>query len=177
MRPNAEFEKLVFALTFVAVRSRRNGQCYRGVVARKCSIVEGGIADQLGKPYGVFNGVSTIVLLGDDNPGVLQCWVRDDVGIYCFVTAELDHEVLLVDCRDREYLTIGTVYHAKIIIRSRYRVLERDRALTIFAFFPVTAPKRQLDQVVIVESQRDEYEDKWYNNEGNKSLKISDQHG
>src|SRR4051812_28655098 len=97
MRTNVECKVRQISQTFVA-----RGGCYRqdqwGLYAPKHAILEDRITGQLGKPYSVFDGA--LLLLGNNNPGVVQNWMRDNTGIHRFLFAELNREVLLVRCRD-----------------------------------------------------------------------------
>src|SRR2546423_14402016 len=103
MRTNAERKVRQLAVTFVA-RGRRYRENHRRVYTPKLTILEDRITDQLGKPYGIFH--RALLLLGNNNPGVVQCWVRDDIGIHRLLSAELDQKVLFVRCRDREHLAM-----------------------------------------------------------------------
>lgn len=180
MRTNVECEVRQIAVTFVA-RGRRYREDHRGIYTPKPTILEDRITDQLGKPYGGFH--RALLLLGNNNPGVVQCWVRDDIGIHRLLSAELDQKVLFVRCRDREHLTVhpldiainGILWQAldlptwlQCLFGCRCR--DRKAALRLFRMLafcvygegisrPEAALKWPGDQPFVVESQNDKYED------------------
>ena len=139
MRANVECKVLHLTLTLIAnkAQGRRNRQGHRGILASKNAILEDRIADQLGTPYSVFHRAS--LLLRNNNLGVFQDGVRDNIGIRPFLITEVDQEVLFGRSGDREHLTMrllgivinGMLYvflnRARAILLCRYRMTVMQR--------------------------------------------------
>lgn len=85
-------------------RSSADGQDQRRIHADQCALLKLCITDQFGEENRIFH--LPPLFLGDDNPGVLQRWVRDGIRIYRIPLTETDREVLLVCGRNGEDLII-----------------------------------------------------------------------
>ena len=106
MRTNVERKIGQIANTIFA-KGGTDGQDHRRGYAPKhrAVILEDGVTNQLGEPYRVLNH-RAFRLLSDNDPSVIQDWVRDDAGIRRPLFAKVNHEVLLVRRRDRQYFVM-----------------------------------------------------------------------
>src|SRR5947207_7658276 len=81
MRTNVE-RKIGQITNAIVTKGGTDGQDHRRAYAPKhrAVILEDGITNQLGEPYRVLNH-RAFRLLSDNDPSVIQDWVRDDTGI------------------------------------------------------------------------------------------------